>query len=159
MYTSILVPLDGSEHAAKALPHAAGIAEVGEVVTLLSVIHPINELVGARQPELMSGGEKTEDMLAQEAYDDERSKARRTLSTAKESLKGEPFDVQVRLAEGDPAEQILKAAKDIDADLIVMTAYGVSASSTPAKAGVFGSVVDGVLRGARLPVLIVKPWE
>ena len=129
------------------------------MVTLLSVIHPINELVGTRQPDLMSGSEKTEDMLAQEAYDDERSKAERTLSAAKESLKGDAFDVQVRLAEGDPAEQILKAAKDVDANLIVMTAYGVSAALTPTKTGVFGRVVEGVLRGASSPVLVVKPWE
>jgi nucleotide-binding universal stress UspA family protein len=158
MYTSILVPLDGSEHAAKALPHAAGLAEAGEVLTLLSVIHPINELVGVRQQDLMSGSEETEDMLAQDAYDDERGRAERTLAAAKQSLAGDDFDVQVRLAEGDPVEQILAAAREADAALIVMTAYGLSASSTPPKTGIFGKVVDGVLKGSRSPVLVVKPW-
>jgi nucleotide-binding universal stress UspA family protein len=158
MYTSILVPLDGSEHAAKALPHAASLAEGGQVVTLLSVIHPIDDLVGVKQPDIMSGSEQTEDMLAQEAYDEERSKAQRALAAARQSLSGERIDVQTRLAEGDPVERILKAAQDVDADLIVMTAFGLTASSTPPKTGVFGRVVDGVLKGARSPVLVVKPW-
>jgi nucleotide-binding universal stress UspA family protein len=106
----------------------------------------------------MNGSEKTEDMLAQEAHDEERIKAERTLTAAKEWLGGETIDVQTRLAQGDLAEQILEAAHDLDADLIVMTAYGRSASSTPPKIGVFGRVVDAVLKDAKAPVLVVKPW-
>ena len=158
MYRSILLPLDGSDHAAKALPHAAGLARDGGRLTLLRVIHPIEELVGTRQPDLLSGVDLSEDVRAQEAFEDERAAAQRYLDETSKSLSREGFEVQVKLVQGPPAEQILQVAQEIDADLVVMTAYGRSAASTPPKTGVFGRVVDAVLKSATVPVLVIKPW-
>ena len=158
MYNSILVPLDGSEHAAKALPHAVALAKAGGSLTLLRVIHPIDELVGTLQPDLLSGAEETDDSLAQKAYDEARSSAQSYLAAVQTSLAGEGLDTDMKLVEGAPVEQILEMAQGAHADLIVMTAYGLSASSTPPKTGVFGKVMDGVLKGARTPVLVIKPW-
>jgi nucleotide-binding universal stress UspA family protein len=60
--------------------------------------------------------------------------------------------VEYRLAVGDPATEILQAAQDLQADLIVMGTHG--------RAGVgrllLGSVAEQVLRHAPCPVLTVK---
>jgi nucleotide-binding universal stress UspA family protein len=52
---------------------------------------------------------------------------------------------------GDPADEILRAARELPADLIVMGRYGVG-RVVPA---VLGSVVGSVVAGADCPVLVV----
>lgn len=61
------------------------------------------------------------------------------------------FDASVKV--GNPAEEIIAAANELDADLIVM--------ATHARGGVprlvLGSVAEEVIRGSHRPVLAVKP--
>jgi nucleotide-binding universal stress UspA family protein len=154
MYKSILVPLDGSEYASMALRHAAELAKDGQHVTLISVIPPIDLI----EPPYTEDVEMSRDMLVRDAYDEARATATRCLSAASDSLAEAGVDNSFRILDGAPAEQILEAARETGADLIVITAYGKSASSTPSKTGVFGRVADGVLKGALVPVLVVKPW-
>jgi nucleotide-binding universal stress UspA family protein len=52
---------------------------------------------------------------------------------------------------GEPTREILAAAKRLDADLIVMGRHGHG----NLRRAVLGSVVEGVLRGAPCPVLVV----
>jgi len=158
MYKSVLVPLDGSDYAEKALPHAAKLTQEGGRLTLLRVAHGIEELVGARQPDLSRDPAMTEDVLARQQYDEERAAASKYLAAAGRTVAGGPFEHEAVLAEGDPAAQILRVAEETKADLIVLTAFGLSASKSPTKTGVFGRVADAVLKGARAPVLVVKPW-
>lgn len=155
MYRSILVPLDGSDYAEQVLAHVERLASADCRITLLTVMHTVDELIGTRQPS--SDVDLTEDILASEAYNEERASANLHLKHASDSLALKGRHAQVRLVEGAPTQQILQAAQDEDADLIVMTTYGRSASSTPTKDGVFGGVVDGVLRAARIPVLVIRP--
>lgn len=157
MYESILVPLDGSPYAEKALQHIVSQEADARKVTLVGVTHTIEQLYGTRQPDPNDSAEKTEDLLAREAYDDEHMEARSYLDRAKASLAGHSFEVEVVLTEGAPAEEILRVAQDVKADLIALTSLGYSASSSPTKTGVFGKVADGVLKNAKAPVLVVKP--
>jgi nucleotide-binding universal stress UspA family protein len=60
--------------------------------------------------------------------------------------------VETQLSQGDPAEEILRAAKDLRCDLIVM---GTQGRSGLARA-LMGSVAEGVLRRAECPVLAVR---
>jgi nucleotide-binding universal stress UspA family protein len=60
--------------------------------------------------------------------------------------------VEHRLAVGDPATEILQAAKDVQADLIVMGTHGRAGASRV----LMGSVAEQVLRRASCPVLTVK---
>ena len=54
---------------------------------------------------------------------------------------------------GDASEEIIKAAEEINADLIAMSTHGRSGLSRWA----FGSVTDKVLRrGGRVPILTVR---
>lgn len=54
---------------------------------------------------------------------------------------------------GDPAEEIIRYAKEIGADLIAMATHRGSAIAR----GVLGSVTDRVLRSAGIPVMAVHP--
>ena len=155
MFHSILVPLDGSEFAEQALPYAAGVTPAGARITLVTVIHSVDELIGTRQPR--SDVDLTEDILARAAYEEERAEGQRCLKDATAELAGKGLDIHSLLVEGAPRDEILRAAEDARADLIVMTSYGRSAVLTPTKVGVFGGVVDAVLRAAKVPVLVIKP--
>jgi nucleotide-binding universal stress UspA family protein len=57
-----------------------------------------------------------------------------------------------RLLEGDPTEQILKAARDANADVIVMGTHG----SSGLMRLLVGSVAESVMRKAPCPVLTVR---
>jgi nucleotide-binding universal stress UspA family protein len=55
------------------------------------------------------------------------------------------------VASGVPAIEILRATERLQADLVVMGRHGTGT----VRRAVLGSVVDGVLRGATCPVLVV----
>jgi quercetin dioxygenase-like cupin family protein len=60
--------------------------------------------------------------------------------------------VDYRVAEGDPAEEILRLAETLRCDVIVMGTHG----RTGLGRFLTGSVAEGVLRKALCPVLVVK---
>ncbi|MGH6959687.1 MAG: universal stress protein, partial [Dongiaceae bacterium] len=60
---------------------------------------------------------------------------------------------RLETAVGDPAEQILRVARDLGVGMIVMTTHGRGAIGRWA----FGSVADTVTRMAPVPVLVVRP--
>lgn len=60
---------------------------------------------------------------------------------------------QIHIILGDPATQILKTAKDINADLIVIATHGMR-SLFP-----FGSVAERVIKNSSVPVFTVRPDE
>ena len=57
------------------------------------------------------------------------------------------------LREGKPADQILSAAREWDADVIVIGTHGRSGVSRL----VLGSTAESVVRHASCPVLVIKP--
>lgn len=67
-----------------------------------------------------------------------------------------PIDPQVkadhRLLEGEPAEEILKVARDVNADMIVMGTHGSSGLTRL----LVGSVAESVMRKAPCPVLTIR---
>lgn len=58
----------------------------------------------------------------------------------------------LRLAEGNPVEEIVRAAREVGADLVVMGTHGRGGLSRL----LMGSTADGVMRTAPCPVLTVK---
>ena len=63
--------------------------------------------------------------------------------------------IKILVRNGSPAEEIVKAAKEMDADIIVMSTHG----RTGVRRTVIGSVAEKVVRHALCPVLTVKPEE
>jgi nucleotide-binding universal stress UspA family protein/nitrite reductase/ring-hydroxylating ferredoxin subunit len=68
------------------------------------------------------------------------------------AMYGEGVDVDIRLQQGNPAELILQAAKEIAADVIVVGNRGLQG----AKGFLLGSVPETVLDGADVDVLLCR---
>jgi nucleotide-binding universal stress UspA family protein len=151
MFRSILVPLDGSTFGAHALPLALGIARrAGASVQLLLVVPPVSSLY-AEAP-LFAEDRSLDDRMRERqrmggmAYLQsviERVKARSTVPTT-------PLVV-----EGELPETIHEQIKYGGTDLVVMTTHGRG----PLGRFWLGSVADGLVRTAQVPVLLVRPQE
>lgn len=75
---------------------------------------------------------------------------------ARERLREAGVAVELRETSGDPAEEILDAADDLDADVVVVGGR----KRTPAGKVLFGSVTQGVVLGTDRPVLVCGPkWS
>lgn len=137
-FQRILVPTDFGEAADRALDLAVTIAGKFESqVTILHVFHlpPITYAEGLYLP--------IDDMLLQ---------ARKVLDGIAARAKSRHPKVQaVLLGQSEPYEQILRAVKDRDIDLVVMGTHGRRGVSHV----LLGSVAEKVLRLSPVPVLTV----
>ncbi len=77
------------------------------------------------------------------------------LTKTGDSLKSRGIGVNTIVRTGNAAEEILKAADEVKADLIAMSTHGRSGLRRLA----FGSITDKVLRGSKKPVLMVRAAE
>jgi nucleotide-binding universal stress UspA family protein len=141
IYRRILLPLDRSEISEQAVPHALAQARrFGAEVILLRVLEPLTNVKGLSDGDL-------EDMRAfslrraQEYLDDLVARA-----------DCEEITVRGITVEGRPHEKILQYAEANDVDLIVICTRGRSGFSR----WLMGSVADRVVRGAKVPVLLVR---
>jgi nucleotide-binding universal stress UspA family protein len=150
MKEKILVPLDGSKVGEAALPYVENLVskflpEPKVEVTLLQVLSSLSHYVVA--------GEATARVpyTEQEIQQMEKT-ATAYLRKAGKSLKDKGAKTKVKVTVGQAAEEILKAAEELDVDFIAMSSHGRSGLSRWA----FGSVTDRVVRGGSKPVLVVK---
>jgi nucleotide-binding universal stress UspA family protein len=140
MFRRILVTLDGSAFAEAALPAAAALARrSGGELRLLTVEDSGFELVtdSGWTVEVESGEAKGKTYL-------EDVHARTGNLCA---------DVTTTLRFGYPADEIMKAADEFDADLIVMATHGRGALSRLW----LGSVANECVRHAHRPMLLIRP--
>lgn len=141
MYKRILVVLDGSELAEAALPHAREMARRNSVqLVLLRVVQP-----------LPAPSEARHDLIAR--IDDETLElVRDYLEGVAKELQETGIDVEIEVKRGTPHTEIVNYADQNDIDLIVMTTRGRSGLTR----WLMGSVADRVVRGANVPVLLVR---
>jgi nucleotide-binding universal stress UspA family protein len=145
MYSKILLPLDQSETAEAALPHAAAIARAFESeLILLSVVEPITIL-----PEPGVVGPVLSVSVDMEA---EAKSAKAYLSKQAEKLRQQGIKVRTAVVEGTPSGQVCQYVQEKGIDLIVMTTHGRSGISK----FVYGSVAEHILHNAKIPVLLVR---
>jgi nucleotide-binding universal stress UspA family protein len=144
MYERILVPLDGSPLAEQALPHAVAQAgRFGAEIILLKVLDPLPDPVFS-SPAALRTAERASAELASDYL--ERTAAR---------LREEGVPVQVSIVDGKPYLEIVSFAERQQIDMIVMSTRGHSGFSR----WLLGSVADRVVRGATVPVLLVRCQE
>lgn len=143
MLRTILVPLDGSQLAERALPIALDIARrAGGKVRLLRTHVPL-AIVGAT-----AEGVFTQEML--EADDSLRGRAQRYLDEQAHKLtKDWGVEVSATVVDGSPGACIVEAAAEVNAGLIVMTTHGTGGFAPDW----LGSVCDAVIRHSHRPVL------
>lgn len=140
MFTKILVPLDGSPLAERALPIAVGLAKLtGGTITLVHAV----EASG------LPGTDKTdaevEVVRKGEAY----------VEGVEQRLRSEGVNVRSAVWYGPPVFAITEAARIGGTDVIVMSTHGRGGLGRL----VLGSVADAVIRRTRVPVLLVREPE
>lgn len=137
---NILHPTDYSDQSEYAFRLACSLAR--DHTATLTVLHVVTTL----GPENVTVGEAVS-QLEPEAY---LQKLWADLRQIKASDPAIP--VHHRLAEGEPGAEIVRAAKDVGAALIVMGTHG----RTGLKRLLMGSVAEQVMRNAHCPVLTVR---
>jgi nucleotide-binding universal stress UspA family protein len=137
----ILVPLDGSLLAERALPEAIDIAhDSGATLVLLR----------AAEAHTLPPADPTEAQVAVVR------KAEEYLAAVTERVKTAGVNsVEPSVWYGPPAEAIIDCARFRNADLIVMTTHGRSGLGRL----VLGSVAETVLRSTTTPILLVRERE
>ncbi len=129
MPPTMLLPLDGSPLAARALPVAAGLAAAGHgrlVIAHVETVAPTDHAPG---------------------FDP---------ITVVDSLPSEIVAAEARVYRARPdavVTVLLDAAREVAADLIVLSTHGRGGLNR----WVFGSVADQIIRRAEVPVLLVPP--
>lgn len=143
MYKHLLVPLDQSELAEQALPHAAEVAEAMQAqISLISVVAVLDteamKMAGAAldwETEVEVRGEYLQGLAGR--------------------LAAQGLTCHQEVLTGDIGEEILRYAEDQDCDLIVMSTHGRSGLGR----WVYGSVADRVLTHTHIPILLVRAGE
>ncbi len=142
MYRRALVPLDGSPVAEAILPFIEQIAGPLDIEILLVRVVPLTAADVATLAREFPAGEPILKELDAQGY----------LEPLVASLKAKGVRAGARVRIGDPATEIVAAAKEINADLIAMTTHGRSGLGRL----LFGSVAEAVLRGSPSPVFLMR---
>ncbi|MDQ3859778.1 MAG: universal stress protein [Actinomycetota bacterium] len=131
----VLVAYDGSEPARRALARVARFMPKASVA-IIAVAEPIY-----RDPRYTGFADRNEEARQREA-----------LSEARETLAESAIDATTAAPVGQAADEIVRTARESEADLVVLGARGLN----PVKRLVLGSVSTKVLHEAPCDVLVVK---
>lgn len=141
----ILAATDFSDHSRGALDYAAYLAKsLGAELALLHVFEPryyhqdVMRRIGPEVHEWMKNL---------------REEERRRLADLEKEVREKGMKVRSFFKEGTPFREILKAADEISADLIVLGTHG----RTGLDRFMMGSVAERVARSAPCPVFIARP--
>lgn len=144
MYKRILLPLDGSALAEQALPYAIAQAEqFGATLILLRVLEPFPHFRGMSAADIDLIKEQTSEW------------AQEYLDQLVADIRASGVSAQAAIVEGRPSVTILQFSEENQVDLIVTCTRGRSGVSR----WLMGSVADRVVRGATVPVLLVRTRE
>ena len=148
----LLIPLDGSEFASAVIPHAVALATLTRAeVTLLSVADPV--LAAASEATGEAGAQLTPAQAADEVEGEAVLDSVFLERTAR-PLRARGLAVHTAVLTGrQPARAIVDYAAQHAVDLIAMTTHGRGA----VRRLFAGSVADGVLRAASMPILFYHP--
>lgn len=169
MFNKILVPLDGSELSAKALPYAEALAVPLKAKLILLNVVPV--------PAGRSGGAfkaaaafmtslqlpRSEDDLDRElhpVYKESEmasleAQAKAMLLPIAEGLRAKGIDAEAAVGFGRPAGGILRYVESAGIDLIVMSTHGEGGLDPYA----YGPTADRVARRAAVPIMLIRPEE
>jgi len=142
MYKKILVPLDGSELAKRALDQAEKLAKTFDAEIILFQVVPFMPIYGS--PELVTP------LIIDEK---QREAAGRYLANLTEELKKRGLKVTAMVRTGQQvAVEIIDFAKESGVDLIVMCTHGRSGITR----WVLGSIALKVLTRSETPILLIR---
>ena len=141
----ILVPIDFSPMSKKAFQYALRFAErFGCEIVLLHVVEPVGAIAGTPL---------AVDIFAQPEEDTSAAEVELTCLAAKSRNRQNCFTSAVRT--GHAPNEITKAAKELDVDLIMIATHGY----TSWRHLCIGSTAERVVRSAPCSVLVVREKE
>lgn len=143
-FERLLVPLDGSSLAERAVDAARELAAAGTTLVLLRVIPPREHVPRTRE----GVARLPEDDGIPEAIE----RAEGYLDGLRRSLADAGYSAETMVRIGEAAAEIVVAAAEQDVDLVVMVTHG---RTGPARWWL-GSVADQVARHARAPIYLVS---
>ncbi len=138
MYKNILIPLENSQADETILSHVQTLAKM--TGASLCLVHVADGWV-ARNFEQFSLRE-SEEMKTDRVY----------IESVAKDLTEKGFSVEILLALGDPATEIIKIAEEKKVDLIAMSTHGHRFISDL----LYGTTVDKVRHRVDIPVLLLK---
>jgi nucleotide-binding universal stress UspA family protein len=140
---SILVAVDGSESALRALDFAARQARLAPVAELhvLTIKQPANAYTAW---EIYVTAERIQQVA--------NERARAILDAAAQRLQSAGCRFELEVLEGEPAETIARRAAELGSEAIVMGTHGLGQLGVL----IMGSVAQRVLHHTSLPVTLVK---
>lgn len=144
---SILFPTDFSDTSQHVLPYAASFAE--EFKAKLYILHVIEDISNAAYFDMLTGPP------LEEMYTELEKQAWTQLNETLPERKREVVQWEPLIRRGAPALEIVHAAEELEADMIVLGTHG----RTGFKHMLFGSVAEKVIRMAPCPVLTVRHPE
>jgi len=149
MYTRIVVGIDGSELATKALRHAAKLSkETGAKLFVVTATEPSTLIAPGAEALAVNTG-----AIILELEEAKANAAWATLAEAKTLLSLEGLSAEhLHVASSTAADAIIKTAQQQGADLIVMGSHGRRGLGRL----LLGSQAAEVLARSTIPVLVVK---
>jgi nucleotide-binding universal stress UspA family protein len=153
MYQKIMVPLDGSELAECVLPHVEGFIESCQVSTIVFVraVKP--------EPAVSRGAYTTGEVdltvieaNTQRIEEEKKASAKNYLDQVISRLKGDGVNFETEVLVGTVAESLIDYTETNNVDMILIATHGRSGVSRWVR----GSIADRILRGSRVPVLMVR---
>ena len=153
MFQKILVPLDGSKFAEEALEYAVELARrfQSELVLFRAAISP--QMYISEWTLGLPDSAELYNHLRQEAEFSAKNYLQLLLLRLQEN---ESFKIDTKsMVSVDVTHTIIGVAKEVEADLIVMSTHGRTGISR-----VFmGSIAENVVRQAHIPVLLIRSAE
>jgi nucleotide-binding universal stress UspA family protein len=145
MIKKILIPIDGSEQADKALNLTLDLArKYNSEVEILHVVPPIPAYITSTvNPKWLK-----------EYHEEAKKEGRKLLSESIKQAQSKAKDLKIssNLSEGRPSNNIVEKAENEDFDLIVMGSRGLGG----VKGSLLGSVSNQVVNETKIPILLVK---
>jgi nucleotide-binding universal stress UspA family protein len=151
----VLIALDYSPTAQKVAEEGYKLAKnmLAEVVLMHVITDRVYYSSTAYSPVMGFGGYMDIDYLQPDIHEVLNKASLEFLETSKKHL-GDPA-IEIKVAEGDAAESILQAARELHVDLIVMGSH----SQRWLEAVLMGSVTEKVLRYSTVPLFVVPTKE
>lgn len=139
IFSSILVPYDGSELADKSVEKAVELAKLDSAIKV-TVVHVIT-LPAKKGPDALY--RQVKELIIADGNE--------TIEQARAKLTEIPAQSEAYVKEGSPLATILQQAKEHNCDLIIMGSRGLSGFKE-----FLGSVSHSITQKSAIPVLLMK---
>jgi len=148
MFNKILVPLDGSELAERALNPALTLVQQVKGEAILLSVPVLKEM-------FVSGGNGYSVLLPEDSLQESQQELMGYLQTVAQNWARPDVLLRTEVIKGDEASVIVETAAAENVDLIVMSTHGYSGLTR----WMLGSITEKVLRAAPCPVLVMRSLD